>query len=126
MEWPFYGGDQAGSKYSPLTEINAGNVSRLHMAWQWQTGEVPLDEYGSRPGMFEATPLMIDNVLYLSTPYHRVVALDAETGAQIWAYDPKSLRGRPAAKRHRLRASRRRRVARRRRTADLPQHAATG
>ena len=90
VEWPFYGGDQAGTKYSPLTDIDAGNVSRLHVAWQWQTGEVPLEEYGTRPGMFEATPLMIDNVLYLSTPYHRVVALNAETGAQLWAYDPKS------------------------------------
>jgi quinoprotein glucose dehydrogenase len=90
VEWPFYGGDQAGTKYSPLTDINPDTVSKLHVVWEWKTGEVPLDQFGTRPGMFEATPLMIDNVLYFSTPYHRVVALNADTGAEIWSYDPKS------------------------------------
>ena len=90
VEWPFYGGDQAGTKYSALTEINTKTVSRLHVAWQWKTGEEARKEYGTAPGMFEATPLMIDNVLYFSTPYHRVIAIDAETGAEIWQYDPKS------------------------------------
>jgi quinoprotein glucose dehydrogenase len=90
VEWAFYGGDHAGTKYSPLTEINTHTAAQLHVAWQWQTGEVPLDKYETRPGMFEATPLMIDNVLYFSTPYHRVVALNADTGAELWAYDPKS------------------------------------
>ncbi len=97
VEWPFYGADQAGTKYSPLTDINSRNVAQLHLVWEWKTGELPLEQFGTRPGMFEATPLMIDNVLYFSTPYHRVVALNAETGAQIWAYDPKSYEdGQPA------------------------------
>jgi quinoprotein glucose dehydrogenase len=90
VEWPVHGGDSAGTKYSALTEINASTVSSLKIAWQWQTGEDELKEFGTRPGMFEATPLMIDNVLYFSTPYHRVIALDAETGAELWKYDPKS------------------------------------
>ncbi len=90
VEWPFYGADQAGTKYSPLTDINLETVSKLHVAWEWKTGELPLDQFETRPGMFEATPLMIDNVLYFSTPYHRVVALNADTGAEIWSYDPKS------------------------------------
>src|SRR3989441_10773927 len=41
------------------------------------------------PGNFQVTPLMIDNVLYFSTPYNRVVALNADTGAELWSYDPK-------------------------------------
>jgi quinoprotein glucose dehydrogenase len=90
VEWPVYGGDQSGSKYSPLADIDKTNVARLKVAWSWKTGEDQLQQFGTRPGMFEVTPLMINNVLYLSTPYHRVVALDAETGAEIWAYDPKS------------------------------------
>jgi quinoprotein glucose dehydrogenase len=90
VEWPFYGSDQAGTKYSPLTDINLHTASRLHVVWEWKTGEVPLENVSTRPGMFEATPLMIDNVLYVSTPYHRVVALNADTGAEMWAYDPKS------------------------------------
>lgn len=89
QEWPFYGADQGGSKYSPLTQLDRDTVKNLAIAWEWKTGEEPLEVFGTRPGNFQATPLMIDNVLYLSTPYNRVVALDAETGAQLWAYDPK-------------------------------------
>jgi quinoprotein glucose dehydrogenase len=88
-EWPFYGGDQAGTKFSPLADINTANVSTLGVAWEWAVGEKALAEYGTRPGNFQVTPLMIDNVLYFSTPYNRVVALDADTGKQLWAYDPK-------------------------------------
>jgi quinoprotein glucose dehydrogenase len=90
MDWPFYGGDQEGTKYSALTEINTGTVSRLHVAWMWTTGETDLPQYESKPGMFEVTPLMIDDVLYLSTPYNKVVALKASTGAVLWSYDPKA------------------------------------
>jgi quinoprotein glucose dehydrogenase len=88
--WPFYGGDQAGTKYSPLADVNASNASRLTVAWEWKTGEKALEAFGTRPANFQATPLMIDNVLYLSTPYNRVVALNAETGAELWAFDPKA------------------------------------
>ena len=89
-EWPYYGGDQAGSKYSPLADINTGNVSQLQLAWAWKTGETPLPQYGTRPGTFENTPLMLGDVLYLSTPYNKVVALNAETGAELWRYDPET------------------------------------
>lgn len=90
VEWPFYAGDQAATKYSPLTQINIQNVSRLHAAWIWKTGETELKQFGTHPGSFEDTPLMIDNVLYITTPYNKVVALNAETGSQIWTFDPKS------------------------------------
>jgi len=90
QEWPFYGGDQAGTKFSPLADINASTVARLAVAWEWTNGEKALDEYGTRPGNFQTTPLMIDNLLYLSTPYNRVVALNAETGAELWTFDPKA------------------------------------
>ena len=59
-EWPYYGGDAGGKKYSTLTDINPANVAALTLAWQWRTGEVPLPQYATSPGMFEATPLMID------------------------------------------------------------------
>src|SRR5712691_3034719 len=80
IEWPFYGGDQAGTKWSSAPEINRATVSRLEVAWTWKTGEKPLSEFRTQPGSFENTPLMIDNVLYISTPYNRVVALEAESG----------------------------------------------
>jgi len=90
IEWPYYGGDQAGTKYSRAADINRGTVSRLEPAWSWKPNEKPLPEYRTQPGAFQNTPLMIDNVLYISTPYNRVVALDAESGRERWAYDPKA------------------------------------
>ena len=101
VEWPFYGGDQGGTKYSPLDADQRENVARLELAWEWKTGEQPLPQFGTTPGAFENTPMMIDNVLYLSTPYNRVVALDAETGRELWAFDPKAYEdgpGRQAAR----------------------------
>jgi len=89
IEWPYVGSDQSHSKFSPANQITANNVSNLEIAWEWEPGELPLPEYGTRPGGFETTPIMIDNVLYLSTMYTRVIALDAETGKELWAFDPR-------------------------------------
>ncbi len=97
VEWPFYGGDQGGAKYSSLADVNTKNVSQMRLSWTWKTEETEYKEYGSHPGMFENTPLMIDGVLYLSTPYSKVVALKAETGQLIWKYDPEAYKlGQPA------------------------------
>src|SRR2546422_6209865 len=79
VDWPYYGGDQGGTKYSPLTDIGPENVQRLQIAWQWKHWETP-----PAPGLFEGTPLMIDGVLYVTTPYNNVAAVDAETGAEKW------------------------------------------
>jgi len=88
--WPYYGGDQAGTKYSPLADVNASTVSRLGVVWEWSPREKVLEAFGTRPGNFQATPLVIDNVMYVSTPYNRVVALNPETGAELWSFDPKA------------------------------------
>src|SRR5437867_3065673 len=90
VDWPFYGGDQGGTKYSTLTDVNVSTVPRLQVAWEWKSSERALETYGTRPGNFQTTPLMIDNVLYFSTPYNRVVALNADTGDELWSFDPKA------------------------------------
>jgi len=90
VEWPAWGGDLAATKYSTLTDLNRGNVAQLTKAWEWATGETPNAEPRTRPGNFQATPLMIGDTLYLSTSYNRVVALDANTGQELWSYDPKA------------------------------------
>lgn len=87
MEWLYYGADPGNSKYSPLTDIDAGNVGRLQVAWQWKHWETPLEKYGTTPGFFENTPLMIDGVLYVTTPYNSIAAVDAGTGKELWRFD---------------------------------------
>lgn len=89
-EWLQYGGDSGGSKYSKLNQINRGNVAGLKLEWEWKTGETPNDQYKTNPGTFQATPLMIDGVLYFSTPYNRVIAMEADSGKVLWEYDPKA------------------------------------
>jgi quinoprotein glucose dehydrogenase len=87
VEWAFYGGDPGGAKYSALADINAQNLQRLQVAWEWKHWETPLEEFGTTPGFFESTPLMIDGVLYVTTPYNSIAALDAETGRELWRFD---------------------------------------
>lgn len=90
QSWPIYAADNAATHYSPLSDIDATNVSRLAVAWEWSPAEQAMPQFGSQPGNFQNTPLMLDNVLYVSTSYNRVVALDAETGKELWSYDPKA------------------------------------
>jgi quinoprotein glucose dehydrogenase len=87
VEWLYYDGDSGNSKYSSLADINPQNIQRLQVAWQWQHWETPIQQYGTTPGFFESTPLMIDGVLYVTTPYNNIAALDAETGKELWRFD---------------------------------------
>ena len=95
IEWPYVGAQQAHTKYSAVEDITAANVGELEIVWRWEPNEMPLKEYGTWPGQFQATPIMVGNVLYLSTMYMRVVALDAETGTELWTYDPRTYEGGP-------------------------------
>ena len=95
LEWPYVGSDQANTKYSLATEITPANASDLQIVWRWDPREDALEKYGTQPSQFQATPIMIDDVLYLSTMYARVVALDSETGKQRWIFDPEAYKGGP-------------------------------
>lgn len=89
QEWRYYGGDSGNAKYSSLKQIHRGNVTKLTPAWTFHTGELSDGtEYAVRSA-FEGTPLAVDGVLYLTTPFNRLVALDGETGKQLWSFDPK-------------------------------------
>src|SRR6266446_10458023 len=83
-DWPVYGHDPGGQRFSPLTIVNRENVKSLKIAWTYRTGDA-YQPKNSRPTAFEATPLLIDNTLYLSTPLGRVIALDPVTGKQRWS-----------------------------------------
>jgi len=86
-DWRTYGRDAGGSRYSPLTQITRANVTALEPAWTFHTGEVNVATKNGRDPALEATPLVIDGTMYLSTPLGRVYALDAATGAMKWRYD---------------------------------------
>src|SRR5258707_3658806 len=88
-EWPSYGNDPGGMRYSPLTEINRENVTKLKVAWVFHSGEISDGSDGKKRSGFETTPILVDGTLYFTTPFNRVIALDPETGKQLWAYDPK-------------------------------------
>jgi len=96
-EWPTYAGDLGGTKYSGLDQIDASNFSGLQIAWRWVSADGALDldalrerhpEIGIRN--FKTTPLMVDGVVYVSTPLAQSAALDAGTGEVRWVYDPQA------------------------------------
>lgn len=86
-DWPVYAGDAGGRRWSALTQIDRGNVARLHEVWRIRTGD--LDVVPPPPGhmAFQATPILVDGLLVLPTPLGRVLALDPETGAERWRFD---------------------------------------
>jgi quinoprotein glucose dehydrogenase len=86
--WPAYGGTQAGGHYTALTQINPANVAQLRQAWVYRTGDFSEGAPGHRATTFEATPILADDILYLCTPYNRVIALDAATGKLLWSHEP--------------------------------------
>jgi quinoprotein glucose dehydrogenase len=87
--WPNYGNDPGGTRYSTAKQIDRGNVALLKVAWTYRTGALPYDEDLDKKAAFEATPILVDGKLFLSTPYDHVIALNAVTGVKIWELDPK-------------------------------------
>ncbi len=91
-EWRNYFGEAAGTKYSPLSQINKDNVRDLGIAWRWRTAdrELQLSNPLWRAGRNEETPLMINGLIYTVTGLGLVAALDPATGETRWVYDPES------------------------------------
>jgi len=84
QEWQSYGQDPGGMRFSPLKQINQTNVQQLQRAWTYELPRNPSTDIVA----FESTPLMADDVLYFATPTGQAIALDAETGKQLWLFDP--------------------------------------
>jgi membrane-bound PQQ-dependent dehydrogenase (glucose/quinate/shikimate family) len=90
-EWRHWGGTPGGVRYSPLRHIHRGNIARLTPAWAYRTGELALGlAHSSFRAAFSTTPLVVDGRLYLSTPSSRVIALDPDTGREVWTFDPQA------------------------------------
>ena len=94
-EWPSYAADSGSTKYTALAQIDADNFGDLEIAWRWGSIDAGLDfeallGAGNEPGFgrLQATPLMIDGVLYMLTALNQVAALDAASGEMLWSHDP--------------------------------------
>jgi quinoprotein glucose dehydrogenase len=83
-DWPVTGGDRGSSRYSVLDQIDARNVSRLRVAWTHRTGDLPANGRGE----IQATPIIVNGLLYATTPALAVIALDAQDGRRVWRFDP--------------------------------------
>jgi quinoprotein glucose dehydrogenase len=86
--WPHYGNDAGGTRYSASRQIDRTNVARLQLAWSYRTGGLERETALKRKAAFESTPILVENRLYLTTPYNHVIALDPRTGTRLWEYDP--------------------------------------
>ena len=83
-EWRVYGGNFAGTQYSPLDQINRANVHKLQVAWTYHTG----DSRRKPATTIECNPLVVNGVMYLTTAQLKLCALEAATGKLLWQYDP--------------------------------------
>ncbi|HEV8400080.1 MAG TPA: pyrroloquinoline quinone-dependent dehydrogenase [Gemmatimonadales bacterium] len=86
-DWPAYGRDPGGTRFSPLAQITRANVATLQVAWTYHTGEPDMAGMSHRPPALEVTPLVVDGLMYISTPAGHVIALDPATGAERWRFD---------------------------------------
>jgi quinoprotein glucose dehydrogenase len=86
-DWPSYGRDPGGARFSPLTQITRANVAGLQVAWTYHTGMPDLTGMGHRPPALEVTPIVVDGTMYVSTPTGIVAALDPATGTERWRFD---------------------------------------
>ncbi|GGG82005.1 hypothetical protein GCM10007415_13470 [Parapedobacter pyrenivorans] len=91
-DWPVYGGNKAGNRYSPLTQINADNVHELEVAWMFNAAEETEPGKQPRAMQIQCQPIVVDGVLYGTTPALKLFALNAATGELIWKFTPPETR----------------------------------
>jgi len=89
VDWPFYGGDAGGQRFSSAGQITPANVRGLKVAWTYSTGELARHGKQLRHASFENTPILAGGRLYVCSQFNAVSALDPATGKAIWQYDPK-------------------------------------
>lgn len=87
-DWPVYLGDKSASHYSALGQITPANITQLEVAWTWQAGDARENKT-----QIQCNPLIIDGVLYATSPQSKLVALDAATGRELWRYTPADANG---------------------------------
>jgi quinoprotein glucose dehydrogenase len=100
VDWPVTEGSPGGGRFSPLSEVTRENVTQLRVAWTYRHGDYWEGSFPlrvNRGSAFESTPIVVDGRLFFTTPRNRVIALDPETGRELWTFDPKLEGGRACA-----------------------------
>lgn len=93
-DWPAYGATPGGTHFSRATQITSENVKQLQVAWQHRSGDIRklVKGEGKMPLMtqssLQVTPIVIEDRLYYCSPFNKVFALDAQTGEELWMFDP--------------------------------------
>src|SRR5580692_7495309 len=85
--WPNYGNDAGGTRYSGAQQIDRSNVARLRPVWTYRTGALEQQTELVKKAAFEATPILVENRLFLSTAYNHVIALNPQSGERLWEFD---------------------------------------
>jgi quinoprotein glucose dehydrogenase len=86
--WPNYGNDAGGTRCSAAKQIDRSNVAQLKTVWTYRTGALQPETELKQKAAFEATPILVEDKLFLSTPYNHVIALNPQNGVKLWEYDP--------------------------------------
>ncbi len=86
--WSAYGAVPGGGRYSALNQVNRTTVEDLRPAWSHSTGHAARAAEMGRGASYQVTPLFVNDTLYICTPFNRVIALNPETGAELWSFDP--------------------------------------
>lgn len=89
-DWTAYGANLSGTRHSAASQITPANVAGLEQAWSFETGDTMEKRPEIKSISFMATPLMVDDLVYICSPTGKVFALDADTGQQVWLRDPKA------------------------------------
>ena len=89
VDWPFYGGDAGGQRFSTAAQITPANVADLKVAWTFSTGDAATKAEALRHASFENTPILAGGRLFVCSPFNEVSALDPGTGRQLWRFDPR-------------------------------------
>jgi quinoprotein glucose dehydrogenase len=87
LDWPVYLGDQASSQYSPLDQINRSNVHKLSIAWQYDSGDL----WDANNAQIQTNALVINGIVYGASPKQSIFALEADTGRELWRFDPSTI-----------------------------------
>ncbi|WP_277964638.1 glucose/quinate/shikimate family membrane-bound PQQ-dependent dehydrogenase [Pseudomonas sp. RIT-To-2] len=84
-DWKHYGNDEGGSRFAALDQINRDNVSKLTPAWTYHTGDVAISDGNGAED--QDTPLQVGDKVFICTPHNNIIALDADTGKELWKRD---------------------------------------